>query len=839
MPRDADIIKWLLNPDCQPELVLIPDLEQTEVSDLSDDDISESNFDETSSCSDNDEDFERNSSIDETDDDELLYSNAAMTVSETMILLMTYAIRHSLTYTAFSDLLEIISFICPQPNKCKSSVKQIWKYFGNLDAEKIVHYYCNFCTQYLCADNPPIETEVCSGCGKIVGKNIPYFLQIPFQQQIQILFKKEEFPAILNHRFNSNPSGIEDIYDGALYQELFREGEFLFNPNNISFQMNTDGVAIFKSSNVSVWPIYLTINELPPKVRFSRDMRIFTGLWFGSTKPKMTTFLRPFSEELFDTYNNGISVRINEQDVIVRAILLSVCLDAPARCMFQGFTQFNGESGCGYCTEKGKVVLSGKGHARIYPFNEANVNKLGHDAVRTHCETRKNAVCATQHLENQQRAKHNVNGVIAMSWGLILPKFNIILGTPVDYMHAVLLGVVKLLITLWFGKSFSKYPWSCLKKIKQCDDKRKSIAPPDFVKRIPRSLEVYGTKYKASEYRTWLLYYLFPVMKDILPNVYLNHAMLLVNGIYLLLKSAITSDDLKNSTLLLQHFCLRMPSLYLESKCTYNIHQLLHLPSCVKNHGPLWTFSCFFYEDLNGDLRKLFHGSQNFEMQIANASSLLQKISNNENMLHNKQGLHIYHRMTHTRGNGPRTRHPISEEINFFGRPHILKITKEEKDAIYSYKGSNVNEVEQFFRFEAKNVLYHTAAYKRVTKRNSYTVLLSENEGNAVAFVQYAFAYQTFCGHACCRVSKKCKDSPKDFGVMVWICENAPELQPNSASLVGPVATMDFVRAVKPAKSVYTCKAVNPADVIAKLVYVELGLDEGYAFTSPNDIEKE
>jgi len=49
-----------------------------------------------------------------------------------------------------------------------------------------------------------------------------------------------------------------------------------------------------------------------------------------------------------------------------------------------------------------------------------DVNKLGHDAVRTHCETRKNAVCATQHLENQQRAKHNVNGVIAMSWGLIL-----------------------------------------------------------------------------------------------------------------------------------------------------------------------------------------------------------------------------------------------------------------------------------------------------------------------------------------------------------------------------------------------------------------------------------
>ena len=49
---------------------------------------------------------------------------------------------------------------------------------------------------------------------------------------------------------------------------------------------------------------------------------------------------------------------------------------------------------------------------------------------------------------------------------------------------------------------------------------------------------------------------------------------------------------------------------------TYNVHQLLHLKSDVENLGPLWTHSCFFFEDLNGDFRDLFHGTQNINGQV-------------------------------------------------------------------------------------------------------------------------------------------------------------------------------------------------------------------------------
>ena len=49
---------------------------------------------------------------------------------------------------------------------------------------------------------------------------------------------------------------------------------------------------------------------------------------------------------------------------------------------------------------------------------------------------------------------------------------------------------------------------------------------------------------------------------------------------------------------------------------TYNVHQLLHLKSDVENLGPLWTHSCFFFEDLSGDFRDLSHGTQNVNGQV-------------------------------------------------------------------------------------------------------------------------------------------------------------------------------------------------------------------------------
>ena len=47
-----------------------------------------------------------------------------------------------------------------------------------------------------------------------------------------------------------------------------------------------------------------------------------------------------------------------------------------------------------------------------------------------------------------------------------------------------------------------------------------------------------------------------------------------------------------------------------------NVHMLRHLIFHVKNWGPLWVYSCFSFESLNGELKKYFHGTRNMNEYI-------------------------------------------------------------------------------------------------------------------------------------------------------------------------------------------------------------------------------
>jgi len=61
------------------------------------------------------------------------------------------------------------------------------------------------------------------------------------------------------------PGVITDVYDGAAYK---KHASFLAHPTNVSFILNTDGVAVFRSSTRSLWPVWLVINELPKQLRY-------------------------------------------------------------------------------------------------------------------------------------------------------------------------------------------------------------------------------------------------------------------------------------------------------------------------------------------------------------------------------------------------------------------------------------------------------------------------------------------------------------------------------------------------------------------------------------------
>lgn len=61
------------------------------------------------------------------------------------------------------------------------------------------------------------------------------------------------------------------------------------DPNALSVSFYCDGVPIFKSSNFGIWPLQGILNELPPKQR--KENIFLIGLWFGTGKPVMTTYV--------------------------------------------------------------------------------------------------------------------------------------------------------------------------------------------------------------------------------------------------------------------------------------------------------------------------------------------------------------------------------------------------------------------------------------------------------------------------------------------------------------------------------------------------------------------
>lgn len=173
-------------------------------------------------------------------------------------------------------------------------------------------------------------------------------------------------------------------------------------------------------------------------------------------------------------------------------------------------------------------------------------------------------------------------------------------------MHCVLQGVTKRLLTLWFGSTFADKPFSLYAHVQIVDERLSKIRPPSTISRMPRSISNHVKYWKASELRSWLLFYSIPVLSDMMDPMYLYHYAAFVEAIFILCSESISEEDLKHSEKLLSFFVYMFSSLYGERICTLNVHSLLHLADSVRSLGPLWAHSCFIFENTNGELLKCF-----------------------------------------------------------------------------------------------------------------------------------------------------------------------------------------------------------------------------------------
>ncbi|XP_047239581.1 uncharacterized protein LOC124879195 isoform X1 [Girardinichthys multiradiatus] len=124
--------------------------------------------------------------------DEPLYTGSRLTNAQSFLLILSNALRHSLTGVALSDLLDLINIHCPE-NVLTSKhlfLKELKPIQGHLEC----HIYCPNCEYYI--GNQVTEGQCCV-CNSTWDrnsslKNLNFFLYLPIQTQLEHLLQRED-----------------------------------------------------------------------------------------------------------------------------------------------------------------------------------------------------------------------------------------------------------------------------------------------------------------------------------------------------------------------------------------------------------------------------------------------------------------------------------------------------------------------------------------------------------------------------------------------------------------------------------------------------------------------
>ncbi|XP_064460291.1 uncharacterized protein LOC135370470 [Ornithodoros turicata] len=529
---------------------------------------------------------------------EKLYDNAKLTRGESMLLIMAHALRHSSSKQATESLLRLVELHLPINTTMPISKYHFFNVFCK-SADSVTQYlYCPSCKCSL-GTASDVNVVTCPTCAtdhsstELLNSG-SYFLILSIETQLRMLLEQY---GIVSRDLRKPTWDVGDITQSSAYANL------PLADHDVTVSWSTDGVPVFEASNYSIWPLQLQVNELEFKIR--TKSLLLAGLWFGPSKPEMNTFLEPFVKQMNELSIKPFAWKTPSGEVVSSRVFTGPCIvDTVARCALASMSQFNGQYGCLWCTHKGEVTSTGRGHSRVYPIADKLPKK------RTDASFRKNAAEAAA-----GRSTEMTCGIKGATILFQLAFFFFPMNFVVDHMHAVCLGFVRSTASLWFGHKGNAYPYHIGNMIPEVDRRLNGMKVIWEITRLPRSLTEW--KYwKASEWRNWLLFYSPVVLKGLLPKRYFLNWLKFVHIMHILHGKTVPMDKLHTVQQELISFLKEYQDLYGKSAMKYNTHLLLHLIDSVMEWGPLWCLSCFCFEGMNAQLLRLINGTRYVHMQI-------------------------------------------------------------------------------------------------------------------------------------------------------------------------------------------------------------------------------
>lgn len=123
---------------------------------------------------------------------------------------------------------------------------------------------------------------------------------------------------------------IQDVWDGSVLKKLRAPNRFFSNQQNLALSLFTDGVPLYKSSKLSMWPVFLVILNLPASIRSNAENIILCGLWVGPKKPLMSLLIDPVVESLHSLATSGLTINMQSGTCILSeqnwCLGYSICL---------------------------------------------------------------------------------------------------------------------------------------------------------------------------------------------------------------------------------------------------------------------------------------------------------------------------------------------------------------------------------------------------------------------------------------------------------------------------------------------------------------------------------
>ena len=133
----------------------------------------------------------------------------------------------------------------------------------------------------------------------------------------------------------------------------------------LSLILSTDGVSIKKSTfKKDLWPVWLQIADLPPKLRMSRNKIILAALYVGVETPNWVDIVPHLRVELVSDIEVLDSDNLENTAKLKTVLLVS---DLVAKPHILKMFQLNGYIGFHYCFAEGTTI--GRTHS-YYPHNQ-------------------------------------------------------------------------------------------------------------------------------------------------------------------------------------------------------------------------------------------------------------------------------------------------------------------------------------------------------------------------------------------------------------------------------------------------------------------------------------